>query len=192
MALTGKRLQFCYEYLIDCNETKAALRAGYSEKSARNQGHRLMKNDEVRAEIQRLMDERKKRVGIDADKTLINVAKMANYDIRDIVEIDTESMKGLFRFDPNTEEFIPVEGPQATIVRIKPLDDTNAHLITKIKQGKYGLEVEFPDRIRANELLGKHLKLFTDKQEVEHKGKIEVVFGISRPPKEQAKDNPGD
>lgn len=47
-AMTGKQELFCYEYLIDFNATKAAIRAGYSEKSAYSQGHDLLKKPEIK------------------------------------------------------------------------------------------------------------------------------------------------
>lgn len=161
--LSKRQKLFCAEYLIDLNATQAAIRAGYSEKTAHVQGPRLLENVSVQEEIQHLMSKRMERLGYSADQVLINVTKMANYDIRDIVEIDTESIKGLFRFNPATEDFDPIEGPQATIIRIKQLDDKNAHLITKLKQGKYGLEIEFPDRLKANDLMMKHFKLYAER-----------------------------
>ena len=49
--LTAKEERFCQEYIIDYNATKAAIRAGYKEKSAAVQGSRLLKNDNVLAYI---------------------------------------------------------------------------------------------------------------------------------------------
>ncbi len=65
--LTAKQQQFCREYLIDMNAAAAARRAGYSERTAEQQGSRLLWNVEVEAEIQRLISERAKRVEVDAD-----------------------------------------------------------------------------------------------------------------------------
>lgn len=54
--LKGKKERFCEEYIIDYDATKAAIRAGYSEKSAYNQGSRLLKNDEVAARVRELQE----------------------------------------------------------------------------------------------------------------------------------------
>lgn len=51
-SMTGKMMRFAQEYVIDRNATQAAIRAGYSERSALNQGSRLMKNDEVLRQIE--------------------------------------------------------------------------------------------------------------------------------------------
>ena len=73
MALTKKRLKFCDEFLIDFNQTKAAERAGYSKRSARNQGYRLMRNEEVREEINRRMDKH----ALEGEEVLARLGQMA-------------------------------------------------------------------------------------------------------------------
>lgn len=50
--LTAKQQRFCDEYLIDLNATQAAIRTGYSEKTAYSQGQRMLKNVEVKAYIE--------------------------------------------------------------------------------------------------------------------------------------------
>ena len=54
--MTAKQKRFADEYLIDCNATQAAIRAGYNQKSAYSQGQRLLKNDEVKAYIEGELD----------------------------------------------------------------------------------------------------------------------------------------
>ena len=49
--LTGKRARFAEEYSVDLNATQAAIRAGYSEKTAASQGERLLRNVEIAAAI---------------------------------------------------------------------------------------------------------------------------------------------
>lgn len=55
--LTAKEERFCQEYIIDYNATKAAIRAGYKEKSAAVQGSRLLKNDNVAARVCELQEQ---------------------------------------------------------------------------------------------------------------------------------------
>jgi len=50
--MTDKQKRFCNEYLIDCNATQAAIRAGYSIKSAGRNADRMMKNDEIKTYIE--------------------------------------------------------------------------------------------------------------------------------------------
>lgn len=62
MAMTNRQKKFCDEYLIDLNATQAAIRAGYSERSAGRNADRMMKNDEIRSyieeQLQQLHNER--------------------------------------------------------------------------------------------------------------------------------------
>lgn len=55
MALTDKQAAFAQEYAIDKNATQAAIRAGYSAATAKQQGARLLTNVDIRAEIERTL-----------------------------------------------------------------------------------------------------------------------------------------
>jgi len=75
--LTPKQQRFVAEYLIDLNATKAAIRAGYSKKTARSQGQRLLTNVDIQKAIQHKMDERVLRLGLKADEVLRELSKAA-------------------------------------------------------------------------------------------------------------------
>ena len=68
--MTAKQERFCQEYLIDCNATQAAIRAGYAVKSAAELGCENLDHEEVSARIELLMEERAKRVGVNQDFVL--------------------------------------------------------------------------------------------------------------------------
>ena len=74
--LTPKQQRFVGEYLIDLNATKAAIRAGYSKKTAKQQGARLLTNVDIQTVIQRAMDERSLRTGIKADRMIAELARI--------------------------------------------------------------------------------------------------------------------
>ncbi len=76
--LTAKQDLFCKEYLVDLNATQAAVRAGYSERTAKSQGARLLTNVDVAERIQQLMTERSKRVEIDADWVLNGIKDLTD------------------------------------------------------------------------------------------------------------------
>lgn len=77
--LTAKKQRFCDEYLISFNATQAAIKAGYSEKTAYSQGQRLLKNVEVKA----YLDEQKER--IHSEKTA---------DAKEVMEYLTSVLRG--------------------------------------------------------------------------------------------------
>ncbi len=65
--LGGKKEHFCEEYIIDYNGTRAAIRAGYPEKTAAKRACLLLKEEEVRARILELQEERRQRLCVSAD-----------------------------------------------------------------------------------------------------------------------------
>lgn len=107
MALTDKQEMFCREYLIDLNATQAAIRAGYSDGSARNQAHRLMTNDDILQRIAELNHDRLKRTNIDADYVLRQVVKLHERCMQEVEpitdrrgeEISDEQGRTIFDFD---------------------------------------------------------------------------------------------
>ncbi len=76
--LNDQQVKFCEEYLLDLNATQAALRAGYSEDNAKNNGNKLMSNPAVRAHIAALIDERSKRTLVSADYLITSLVTVLN------------------------------------------------------------------------------------------------------------------
>lgn len=85
--LTDLQSRFVDEYLIDLNATKAAVRAGYSEKSAAEIGYENLIKPQVAEEIQRRKQERQNRTEITADLVLREVWQMFRADARELVEV---------------------------------------------------------------------------------------------------------
>ena len=75
--LTEKQKRFCEEYLIDFNATQAALRAGYSQKTAYSIGDENLRKPEIQSEIQTLIQKRSERTGINADSVIKELVKIA-------------------------------------------------------------------------------------------------------------------
>ncbi len=70
MSLTAKQEAFCQEYLIDLNGTQAAIRAGYSAKTAAEIAVENLGKPQIASRVQELMDARAKRVERTADDVL--------------------------------------------------------------------------------------------------------------------------
>lgn len=87
MALTAKQQHFVKEYLIDLNATQAAIRAGYSPKTAEQQASRLLSNVKVQAAIQKAMDKRAAKVEITADMVLRRWWDIATADPNDLIHL---------------------------------------------------------------------------------------------------------
>lgn len=82
MALTDRQETFVREYLVDLNARQAAIRAGYSEKTAQEQGSRLLSNVKVRTRIDELMDSRKEKLELDAQWVLNRLMQVANRSMK--------------------------------------------------------------------------------------------------------------
>lgn len=142
--LTPKQERFCEEYLIDLNATQAAIRAGYSEKTAYSAGQRLLRNVEIQNRIAELKAERSKRTEITQDRVVKELAAMAFAKATDYAQITSNGVA----LTP-TAHLTPVQ--QAAI--------------TGIKETQSGIEVKL-DKTKALELLGRHLGMFNDKLEL--------------------------
>lgn len=81
--ITAKQKRFCQEYVIDSNATQAAIRAGYSKRTARSQGQRLLTNVDIENYISKLQEDIQERNKITIDECVGFLANMARVDIAD-------------------------------------------------------------------------------------------------------------
>ena len=77
LKLTEKQKRFCEEYLVDLNATQAALRAGYSERTAYSIGDENLKKPEIQNYLRELMEKRSERTEITADTVIEELKKIA-------------------------------------------------------------------------------------------------------------------
>ncbi len=87
ISLTPKQLRFVEEYLVDLNATQAAIRAGYSKRSAGIQGHENLKKPHIEAAISAAQQARSKRTEITQDTVLNELALIGFADMGDYVTI---------------------------------------------------------------------------------------------------------
>ena len=88
MALTDKQEMFCREYLIDLNATQAAIRAGYSVKTANRIAAQNLSKLDIQNRIAELKTKRNEDVGIDADYVLRRLVEIDQMDVLDILNDD--------------------------------------------------------------------------------------------------------
>lgn len=154
MALTDKQEMFCREYLIDLNATQAAIRAGYSKKTAYSIGQENLTKPEIQSRTAELNAERMERLEVDADYVLLRLVEIDQMDVLDILN--------------STGELKPVaEWPKVwrttlsglEVIEMAAANDT-AGLLKKIK---------WPDKVKNLELLGRHIKVQAFKEQIEQK-----------------------
>lgn len=90
MKLTAKQRRFCEEYIVDCNATQAAIRAGYKEKYAHTNANKLLQNTTLKQYIDELLE------------------KIRNNNIADATEV-MEYLTSVVR-GKSSSEIVVVEG----------------------------------------------------------------------------------
>lgn len=164
--LTAKQQQFVREYLIDFNATQAAIRAGYSEKTAAQTAARLLRNVKVLAEIQRLGQKSAQKLEITRESIMQELAAVGFARASDFVRVETTPATKL-GIHPITGEVINVPGGYCQTVRITDTDDLpedKAAALASIKQTANGIDVKLHDKVRALELLGKAVGMFDSRE----------------------------
>ena len=148
-----KQKRFVQEYLIDLNATKAAIRAGYSQRSAATTGSWLLQMPHVQVYVDELVEKRKERTDITSDRVLTELAKIAFLDIRAFYN-DKGNLVPVHELPPDVA---------ATITDLKVseyIDGITGQITTESK-------IKILDKLKSLELIGRHLRMFTDKIELD-------------------------
>ncbi len=156
--MTPKQQRFVEEYLIDLNATQAAIRAGYSAKTANEQGARLLANVSVRAAIAEAKTKRSEETEVNAAWLLARLAQESVADIADIYD-DRGNLRPVKDW--------PMIWRQGLVagVEVETIGEGAGH-VTKIK---------ISDRVKRLELIGKHIDVQAFKEKVEHTGGISIT-----------------
>lgn len=168
--LTEKQRLFCMFYVRCFNATKAYQKAYQcSYQMACGHGHELLKNVEIKNEIQRLKQSRLNRELLDESDIFQKYMDIAFADVTDFVEFgqDEEYVIGPYGVveikDPETGEKKPLT-QKINTVRFKESKDVDGTLISEIKNGRNGASIKLADRMRALDWLADHMDLATDEQ----------------------------
>lgn len=155
--LNPRQAAFVDEYLLDLNATQAAIRAGYSQKTAGQMGHDLLKIPEIQDAIAAAGTRRSERTQIDAAWMLKRLADEAEADVADLYT-EAGGLKPIHEWPKIWRQGL-VAG--LDIEQIKGPDGSVAGDLVKIK---------LSDRIRRLELIGKHVSVNAFQEVVQHKG----------------------
>jgi len=163
--LTPKQQCFVEEYLVDLNATRAAIRAGYSSKTARQAGAENLSKPDIQTAVAKAQSERSERTRVRQDQVIEELARVAFSDISAFVDM----------------------GPEG--VKIKRLDDLPAdakRCVAEVSQTKTGVKFKLHDKLNALNALGRHLGMFTDK--TEHRGSVTIKVATGLPERERPRD----
>ena len=100
--LNDKQKQFCEEYIIDLNGTQAAIRAGYSKKTANEQAAQLLAKLSIQEYICELKNKRSERVKYSQDELMRDILEVKNRCMQANPVLDKEGNEtGIWKFDSN-------------------------------------------------------------------------------------------
>ena len=152
--MTEKQKLFCEEYLIDLNATQAALRAGYSEKTAYSIGNENLKKPEIQEYIQKRLKEKEDALIAKQDEVLKTLTAVMRREKPETVVVTCKARKSYY-------------------------DDNGKKVIDEAEQP---ICVEIPTKVsdvnKAAEMLGKYYALFTDRTQIENDGPVVIIDDI--------------
>ena len=161
MTLTAKQERFVEEYLIDLNATQAAIRAGYSKKTAKSQGQRLLTNVDVERSLSEAQAKRSEETGITAQWVLERLAAEADADVADLYS-EGGNLRPVHEWPEIWRKGL-VAGLDVEELTVE------GQVIGRVKK------VKLSDRIKRIELIGKHVDVQAFREQVEHKGGISLT-----------------
>lgn len=173
-ALSPKQERFVAEYLVDLNATQAAIRAGYSPKTAGVQAFDLLKKPEIAAAIERQRHVHAKSTGLTVERVLTEAMRLAFFDIRKLTDAEGNPIP-INRLDDDTAAAI--QGLEPATERVRGDEDGAETVVRKYK---------IADKNAAVERLFKHLGLFQKDNDQNNPAKalqalLDVVDGSKLP-----------
>ena len=149
--------RFCREYIKDLNGKRAAIAVGYSAKTADRAASRLLSNVEVRALVAELTKQHADKLDLSAEKVLSELSKLGFSNIMDYIGTTSDGDAYI--------DLSELDREQATAIQEVTVDEYmegKGKDARKVKRTR----LKLVDKIRSLDLLGRHLKLFTDRIEV--------------------------
>lgn len=168
MTLNDKQKRFCEEYIIDLNGAQAAIRAGYSEKTAKEIASRLLTKVNVQEFIQNRQKELQQSTGITQERVLREYAKVAFFDIRNIYT-ETNTLKSISDLDDDSA---------SVIAGIDVMEEKGGNGQGEQVTLGWTKKIKLHNKIAALDSLGKHLGIFEkDNEQV----KNSVILNFLKP-----------
>lgn len=155
MGITAKNQRFAEEYLVDLNATQAAIRSGYSPKTAGVQGFELLKKPQIAEFIRKKQEKRAIRTNITADRVLQELGRIALFDPRNLLNADG-SPKPINELDDDT----------AAVLAGMDISEEYEGSGEDRKFIGYTKKMKFADKVGALTLAMRHLGMLTDKLEI--------------------------
>ena len=155
--MTPKQEMFCREFLIDLNGTQAAIRAGYSAKTANRIATENMSKPEIKRRIEELKQQRQEVIGVDASYVFQRLIDIDQMDARDILN-DDGSVKPIYNWPDVWRQ---------SISGVDLMEISNSENVAATLK-----KIKWPDKIKNLELLGRHVSVAAFKDRLELSGNV--------------------
>lgn len=155
--MTPKQEMFCREFLIDLNGTQAAIRAGYSAKTANRIATEILSKPDIKRRIEELKQQRQEVIGVDASYVLQRLIDIDQMDARDILN-DDGSVKPIYDWPDVWRQ---------SISGVDLMEISNSENVAATLK-----KIKWPDKIKNLELLGRHVSVAAFKDRLELSGNV--------------------
>lgn len=157
--LSAKQQRFVEEYCVDFNGTQAAIRAGYSVNTASMQAARLLSYDKIKTALEERKIEIAEESKLKASDVIDELRRIAFSDITQVMSFTASKAK---------------------VKSSRKLSEDAKKIVASVSQTRAGLTVKLHDKVKALELLGRYLNIFTDRVEVEGRG-LGLILNMNAP-----------
>ena len=190
--MNEKQKRFCEEYITDLNATQAAIRSGYSQNRAGEIGYQLLQRKDIQEYISELRLEQQEKAKIKVEDIVRQYLALGTYDIQDYYEtaymihyIQSDDTKGqrvkkkfgselsAEQYDELRDKYKVYYSPVQRLKAFESMTKEQRVAIQGIKYDKSGNKIlQLSNKQAAMDSLAKHLGMFIDRKEIDHKGQI--------------------
>lgn len=171
--LNDQQELFCQEYLTDFNATQAAIRAGYSQKTAYSMASALLKKHEVQARLNVLRAPRAKKLEVTADRVMEEVAKIAFASLGDFIKVQPDGTGYIDLKDVTPEMFAALESYEVTELPPFKTVENGEEVVREVLK----IKVKLSSKLDALEKLMRRHNLIKP-MEVNHNHSGKVAFEL--------------
>lgn len=154
--LTARQERFIDEYVIECNATQAAIKAGYSKANAGKNADRLLKNPRIKALLEKRMSEKRDELIAKQDEVLRYLTRVMRREEKETIVVTVSE---------EVEDFAPDDTGKLKKIKSKKEVPATVEIQTKVS-----------DANKAAELLGKRYSLFTDRIDLDADLELNVTI----------------
>lgn len=176
--MTNNQMRFCQEYIkLGMNGTQAYLKVYKTckkEDTARTNASRLLTNANIQEYIKKLQEKSEERAVVTIKDIVNELSIIAFGDRTELAQVESKDI-----VDDETKKVIGKE-THLNVTDTDKLSNNAKKIVSGYKKTRSGISVETCDKVKALELLGKYLGMFTETIKIENPEATKILSSISR------------